>query len=81
MQKIEQPDEVVKNLLFTEEESREYNSAAWESYIGQARDLFCTGELNPNSDADWNTYLKTLEENGESKLLEIVQEVYDRNNG
>lgn len=51
------------------------------SYVREARALFATGGLDPNSDSDWQTYLDTLEGKGMSLLLETAQQAYDRMQG
>lgn len=56
-------------------------SKVFLQYVEQARALFVTGELDPNSDADWKTYLDNLEANGMSKLLESTNAAWDRMNG
>ena len=39
---------------------------------------FCTGVLDPKDDAAWAKYVKELEVNGESDLLEAAQSAYTR---
>ena len=73
-----QPDEVCRSLRYTQEETEKADSAAWSSYVAEARTLFATGVLDPNSDSDWNTYLDKLEEYGQSRIIKIAQTVYDR---
>ena len=43
----------------------------------EARALFISGAMDPNSDADWQTYLDNMEANGLSTALEVYQEAYD----
>jgi len=50
----------------------------FKQYVEEARALFVTGTLDPNSDADWETYLNNLEANGMSKLVEATQAAYSR---
>ncbi|MBO4411449.1 MAG: extracellular solute-binding protein [Lachnospiraceae bacterium] len=76
------PEEVVWNLVYNTDESQvvsDYNATVHD-YVEEARALFIAGTLNPSSDADWSTYLKTLEEMGMSKLIEAVQSSYTRMN-
>lgn len=78
MQTWKQPEEVCRSLRYTDAETEEADQAAWSSYISEARTLFCTGVMNPNSDSDWNDYLAKLEEYGQSRILKVAQTVYDR---
>ena len=78
MQEWKQPEEVCRSLRYTDQETEEADSAAWASYLGEARTLFCTGTMDPNNDADWNAYKDKLEEYGQSRILKIAQKVYDR---
>lgn len=73
-----QPENLCRSLRYTQEETEKADSAAWISYIAEARTLFCTGVLDPNSDSDWNEYLNKLEEYGQSRILGVAQTVYDR---
>ena len=50
----------------------------FKQYVEEARALFVTGTLDPNSDADWQTYLDNLEANGMSDLLKATQDSYAR---
>ncbi len=44
----------------------------------KAQAEFCTGVLDPNKDADWNAYLKELEELGLQVVVDYAQAGYDR---
>ncbi len=44
----------------------------------KAQAEFCTGVLNPNSDSDWNAYLKQMDELGLQVWLDYAQNAYDR---
>ena len=44
----------------------------------RAQTEFCTGTLDPNSDADWNAYLAELESYGLQTYIEYLQMLYDR---
>ena len=74
------PDEVVYKLNYNLEENEVYTQyhSGWKDYITEARALFISGTMDPNSDADWNTYLNTLKANGEEDILRVVQSAYDR---
>ena len=80
MQAGKQREEVVGDLIYTEEEYdvREAKASIIQSYIVEQIALFMTGEKNPKSDADWNAFLKDLETYGRSELLKIAQDAYDR---
>ena len=80
MKAAEKPKEVVHSLSYTfeEYETRDEKSGVHGAYIREQRNLFAVGEKNPNSDADWNEYLKNLEKLGESELLKIAQSAYSR---
>ena len=49
-----------------------------DNRASKAQAEFCTGTLNPNSDADWNAYLKQLNELGLEIYQEYMQTGYDR---
>ena len=77
------PEEVVYTLIYSAEENEvvtEYKPLV-EEIIGDYRSLFISGALDPESDADWQTYLTALEKEGMSKWLEAAQSAYDRMNG
>ena len=77
------PEEVVYNLIYNAEETEvvtEYKPLVTE-IIGDYRSLFISGALDPESDADWQSYLTALEKEGMSKWLEASQSAYDRMNG
>lgn len=80
LKEAKQPTELVHSLVYTDEEYqiREELSGTHSAYVHEQRGLFITGEINPNSDADWNEYLATLEKIGESKLLGVAQSAYAR---
>jgi len=74
------PEEVAVHLVYNEDEYEILTDVegARNSYVSEARALFAMGNKNPSSDADWNEYLKTLEEYENSKLTEVCQSAYDR---
>lgn len=74
------PDEVATNLLFTTEEDDELDriDATLTTFALESLSLFITGDKDPNSDADWNEYVTTMEEYNLSKKVEIYQAAYDR---
>ena len=77
------PDEIVYDLVYSAEETEvivEYRPLVTE-IIGDYRSLFISGALDPESDADWQTYLTALEKEGMNQWLEAAQSAYDRMNG
>lgn len=74
------PAEVAVNLVYNEEEYETLIDVegARNSYASEARALFVTGEKDPSNDSQWKEYLKTLEDYDNSKLTEICQSAYDR---
>jgi putative aldouronate transport system substrate-binding protein len=76
------PAETATGLVYTEEEQEvrtEYTTLLSEFILSQ-RNLFITGGIDPNSDADWNKYLTDLEDFKLSELISIAQDAYDRAN-
>lgn len=74
------PDEVFTDVTYTDEEKdvqSDYYSLL-KSYVGSQRNKFIAGDLNPSSDADWNAYLKGMENLHLSELIKIAQAAYDR---
>ena len=79
-QSIGEPEE--RFLVFTrtpEEDERfhEFNTEL-SSLVNSARNQFCMGIRNPNSDDDWNAYLKELEALDFDLWEELAQASYDR---
>ena len=75
-------DEYVHDLVYTLEEHEIITERddSLKSYVGRARSLFATGELDPNNDDDWQKYLDNLEQIGLSMYMEQAQKAYDRMN-
>lgn len=67
-------------LTYTEEEKE--RTSSYTTNVGdrraKAQTEFCTGKLDPNSDSDWNAYLKQMEDLGVQIVLDYVQTAYDR---
>lgn len=76
------PEEVLENLVYNQKENEQRSSLStlYNQYIAEARALFITGEMNPDNDSDWNTYLKEVADLGDTKLIEVAQSAYDREN-
>ena len=72
------PEERVRDFKFTAEQMEFYNSnkTIFKDYVNESLAKFGTGVWDPNSDADWNTYLTELEALGLSKYIETCQEGY-----
>ncbi len=49
-----------------------------KSYTARALTEFATGVLDPNNDADWNTYLLQLTDLGLADVTAAMQDLYDR---
>ena len=69
--------------IYTEEEGEENGNSLAElkSYVKECRAKFCAGNLDPSSDADWNNYLKTMEDMGLSTVIRNTQTAVDRMEG
>lgn len=66
-------------VLTTEEQDETYAERRdVAALLLKARTEFGTGTRNPNSDTDWNNYLKELEDLGLDVYMDIHQTVYDR---
>ena len=74
------PEELSSNLAFTAEEDDTLDriDATLTSYTLEAISLFIVGDKDPNSDADWNEYLKMLDEYRLDEKIEVYQDAYDR---
>lgn len=74
------PDEVVQSLIYTSEENEQVAEikSNVKSYVRSARALFATGNMDPNDDAQWQSYLDNLESMGLQTYLEVSQTAYDR---
>ena len=74
------PEEVVYKIIYTEEEAEATaeNRANIRSYIKEARTQFVAGNLDPNSDDDWNAYINQLKEYHYEDVLDIDREAYLR---
>lgn len=75
------PAEVLDwSLNYNEEERDRMGNLQTEmaSYLNEARAKFAVGEWDVYNDADWNNYLKTLNDTGLDLWLECAQSAYDR---
>lgn len=72
--------DTVRNLKYTADEDavkEEYESTL-TNYVREQTNLFIMGTIDIDSDADWNAYVKQVEELNLKGLLEIKQSAYDR---
>lgn len=73
-----------KNLFFSvtyNEEEVDKNGTIYtdiKEYVKAMRAKFATGELDIDSDAEWNKYLQTIEKMGLATIIETTQAAYDR---
>lgn len=76
-------ENTVRSLEYTDAEEgvREQYESVLLNYVKEQAKLFVTGTINPSSDADWNAYVKQVNEIGLDKMLEIQQSAYDRTQG
>ncbi|MBR5739499.1 MAG: extracellular solute-binding protein, partial [Lachnospiraceae bacterium] len=74
------PDEVIFDLAYSEEEAevRTEHLGGYTDYVDECRATFIAGTMDPNSDADWNTYLANLKAMGGEELIKAIQSAYDR---
>lgn len=66
-------DDVVIKLLYTSEESDTWNEIRTliKNYVNDAACQFAMGQMDPNSDADWESYLAELETLQYKEMLEM----------
>ena len=78
-----EPAETFKNPVYNADEQEVVDTyeTAFKNFVKESRAKFITGALDPSDDAQWNAYLKELEQNGLEDLMEVAQEVYTRMNG
>ena len=71
---------ICPTLVLTEEEKEDTQSqrTACSDYYKKSRTAFATGEMDPNKDSDWNTYVDTLWDLGLQDWLDVAQVAYDR---
>lgn len=71
------PDEIWPGFLYTEDESKYLSSTGTDinKFVEEERDKFISGDV-PFS--KWDEYVKTIEDMGLEKYLEIQQDAFDR---
>ena len=75
-----QPKELFRFAIYSQSDYEERSEFAKEltSYIRNRRAEFCTGVLDPNSDADWQNYLDGLDALKYDRWIELAQIGYNR---
>lgn len=70
-------------IHYTEEEQDDWDEmrTALKTYVQEATNLFCVGQLDPNSDADWQNYLDELNNLQYKEILAVDNEAYARTYG
>ena len=73
--------ETIARMDYTDDEmdERQKIEGLIKSEVASARDLFITGTKDPSDDAQWNAYIKSLEDLELDKLMDLFQKVYDKN--
>ena len=74
------PDEVFDFAIYSLSDYEERSEFATDirDYVFNRRSEFCTGVLDPNSDADWDEYIKGLKALNYDRWIELAQIGYDR---
>lgn len=74
--------DTIRNLEYTNEEDdiKEQYESTINSYVKEQINLFIMGSLDIESDADWNAYLKQIDNINFADVLGIKQSAYDRIN-
>ena len=75
-----QPEEIFDFAIYSLSDYEERSEFAREltDYIVARRSAFCTGETDPNNDADWNEYLNGLDALKYDRWIELAQIGYNR---
>ena len=73
-------EDLVPALTYTEEETHDWadTMTALNTYVNEARTLFVIGQLDPNSDEDWNNYLNELNELNYKEVIAVDQKAFER---
>jgi len=74
------PAELASNLAFTAEEDDKLDriDATLTSFTLESISLFIVGDKDASSDADWNEYVKMLNEYKLDDKIAVYQAAYDR---
>ncbi|MGI6537755.1 MAG: hypothetical protein ACOX22_05370 [Caldicoprobacterales bacterium] len=72
------PDEIVGKIIYTSEEDLQISDirSSLQTYIDECMVRFILGEMSIEN--DWETYLKTLEDIGLQKYIDVSQVAYTR---
>ena len=75
--------DIVKKLVYTPEESDQWSEirSSLHTYVAESTSLFAIGQLDPNSDKDWNAYLEELNTLQYKEMLEVDNAAFARMNG
>lgn len=74
------PERLFNTVIYNEQELEE-NGTSLENitaYVSECRAKFAVGQMDIDSDAEWNQYLSTIESLGSETLLKNTQAAYDR---
>ncbi len=76
-------ENLVGDIIYTEEEANEWAEAraTLQSYLVETSALFAVGQMDPNSDEEWNNYLQELNNLQYKELLAVDQIAYNRTYG
>ncbi len=74
------PDQLFTDPVYTVDELDQYNDimTTCKSYVNETIASFALGQLDPNSDADWETYKNNMESAGLQQWLDLAQAYWDR---
>ncbi|MBQ3072253.1 MAG: hypothetical protein IJD20_03060, partial [Oscillospiraceae bacterium] len=75
-----QPKELFRFAIYSQADYEERSEFAKEltAYFRNRRAKFCTGEIDPNNDADWQNYLDGLDALQYDRWIELAQIGYNR---
>ena len=73
--------ETIARMDYTDDEmdQRQKLEGLITTQVASDRDLFITGTKDPSNDAQWNAYIKALEDLQVNDLMKLFQQVYDKN--
>lgn len=77
------PSDVVGKILYTQDERDEWDGvrSALQSYLIESASRFAVGQLDPNSDTDWQSYLDELNVLNYKELIAMDEAAYKRTYG
>lgn len=75
--------DIVAKIVYTDEEQDRWNEVrnSLRTYVQESMALFAIGQLDPNSDTDWNNYLAELEKLQYKEILEVDNIAFRRTMG